>query len=171
MKVVIAGIGVLIALVFSAPSIFAQEMIGMMTRAQCVAQGGIPDSSLTDRDNPDPPRPCRRGRKDEPKESKAPSASDNACGESCNMLGQLCADTRAQCEARSRQCTAECRKTDATATIEDGKTIEADKSAQPPTPGCKPGIRCDEFTCVTVVCNLGLGWKGVYGGIRDMDKK
>lgn len=32
----------------------------VMTGAACRAQGGVPDSAITSRDDPDPPRPCRQ---------------------------------------------------------------------------------------------------------------
>jgi len=38
----------------------AQEFIGTMSGAACLAAGGVPDSAITSREDPDPARPCRR---------------------------------------------------------------------------------------------------------------
>ena len=38
----------------------ADNRLGIMTSASCRAMNGIPDESITTREIPDPPRPCRK---------------------------------------------------------------------------------------------------------------
>lgn len=42
------------------PPGYAQEYLGQMPAANCVQLGGVPDSTITDDNNPDPPRNCWR---------------------------------------------------------------------------------------------------------------
>ncbi|HWA50965.1 MAG TPA: hypothetical protein VG742_22040, partial [Dongiaceae bacterium] len=39
---------------------YGQEYLGQMPAANCVQLGGVPDSTITDDNNPDPPRNCWR---------------------------------------------------------------------------------------------------------------